>query len=80
MLGRDLTPWKFHSEKSPSQKERIVFQPSFFMGKLLVFGGVSRKNSGAFFRFFLVEVDFCCHNSSVRVVELQELQRCFNLE
>ena len=27
-------------EKEPFQKNRIVFQPAFFRGELLVFGGV----------------------------------------
>ena len=37
-----FTPWKFNiaPENLPSQKERIVFQPSFFRGELLNFGGV----------------------------------------
>jgi len=38
----NLTPAKFNiaPEKLPSQKERILFQPSLFTGKLLNFGGV----------------------------------------
>ena len=40
------TPWKFNiaTEKLQSQKERIVFQPSFFRGELLNFGGVTDRN------------------------------------
>ena len=36
------TPAKFNiaPENWPSQKERLVFQPSFFRGELLNFGGV----------------------------------------
>ena len=36
------TPWKSNIalENKPSQKERIVFQPSIFRGELLNFGGV----------------------------------------
>ena len=32
--------WNIAPENVPSQKERIVFQPSFFKGELLNFGGV----------------------------------------
>ena len=31
-------------ENAPSQKERIVFQPSFLSGKLLNFGGVNLRD------------------------------------
>ena len=41
MLCWLVAPWKFNlaPENIPSQKERIVFHPSFFRGELLNFGG-----------------------------------------
>ena len=36
------TPWKFNitPENLPGPKRKVVFQPSFFRGELLHFGGV----------------------------------------
>ena len=38
----EVTPWKFNiaPEKSPSQEERLVFQPSFFRGENVKLLGV----------------------------------------
>ena len=37
------TPCKFNiaPENKPSKKQRIIFQPSFFRGELLNFGGAT---------------------------------------
>ena len=38
---KNTTPWKFHiaTENKPSQKRKVIFQPSFFRGYLKLRGG-----------------------------------------
>ena len=40
--AKSTTPWKFHiaTDNKPSQKRKVIFQPSFFRGYLKLRGGI----------------------------------------